>query len=68
MADDRTRNDASRTLPPERAFVVHFETTVRRRPRFVGRVEHLISGRSAQFSSRAALWAFIADLLAAPPR
>jgi hypothetical protein len=68
MADDRTRSDASRTLTPERAFVVHFATTARRRPRFVGRVEHLTSGRSARFSSRAALWAFIAGLLDAPPR
>ena len=69
MTHDGTRNDAPPgTLLPDRAFVVHFATTGRRGDRFAGRVEHLTSGASAPFSSRAALWAFFADLLDAPRR
>ncbi|MCC6765256.1 MAG: hypothetical protein IT293_11400 [Deltaproteobacteria bacterium] len=45
----------------DRAFVVHFAAP---RPgrRFEGRVEHLASGRSAFFSSLAALLAFFAEV------
>jgi hypothetical protein len=52
-------------LPSDRAFVVHFATALRPRRRFGGRVEHLASGKSAFFSSRATLLAFIAEMLAA---
>jgi hypothetical protein len=68
MTRNGTRNDPPRTLPAERAFVVHFATAARRGQRFAGRVEHLTSGTSAQFSSRAALWAFFAELLDASRR
>jgi hypothetical protein len=64
MRLDQTAN----ALPPDRAFVVHFQTTARPRRRFEGRVEHLSSGRTAHFASRAALLAFFAALLAAPHR
>jgi hypothetical protein len=54
------------TLPPDRAFVVHFIATGGHGRRFTGRVEHLASGRSAQFVSLRALLAFFAQLLEAP--
>jgi len=68
MTIDRTREDPPRTLPPHRAFVVHFGTTGRGERRFEGRVEHLSSGTAVHFSSRAALWAFFAELLDVPRR
>ena len=46
------------TLSVHRAFVVHLGTGGGRRRRFFGRVEHLSSGRTAQFSSLAELLAF----------
>jgi hypothetical protein len=63
MSLDQTSN----ALPPDRAFVVHFQTAT---PpgRFEGRVEHLSSGQTAHFASRAALLAFFAELLAASHR
>jgi len=64
MRLDQTAN----ALPPDRAFVVHFQTAARPRRRFEGRVEHLSSGRTAHFASRTALLAFFAELLAAPQR
>jgi len=66
MTLDGTRDDSPRTLPPDRAFVVHFGTTVRRGRRFEGRVEHLISGRAEHFATLAALLAFFSELLEGP--
>jgi hypothetical protein len=59
--------DRPDTRSSDRAFVVHFAPS---RPgrRFEGRVEHLASGRSAFFSSLAALLAFFAESPAAPRR
>jgi hypothetical protein len=57
-------DDTARTLPADRAFVVHFAGPGRR-PRFAGRVEHLASGEATQFGSLRALLAFFARLLAA---
>ena len=68
MTTDRTRNDGTRTLAPERAFVVHFGSSDDSRRRFEGRVEHLSSGRAVHFSSRASLWSFFAELLDRPIR
>jgi hypothetical protein len=51
-------------LSVERAFVVHLrEHRGSGRRRFSGRVEHLSSGRSAQFSSLEGLLAFFAGIL-----
>ena len=59
-------------LSPHRAFVVQFrvETDVER-GRFVGRVEHVVSGQATHFQSLEELLAFIGRVLAtvrAPPR
>ena len=59
-------------LSPHRAFVVQFraETAVEQ-GRFVGRVEHVVSGQAAHFASLEELLAFMARVLAtvrAPPR
>jgi len=59
-------------LSPHRAFVVQFraETAVEQ-GRFVGRVEHVVSGQATQFDSLEELLAFMARVLAsvrAPPR
>ena len=59
-------------LSPHRAFVVQFraETDVEQ-GRFVGRVEHVVSGQAAHFASLEELLAFMARVLAsvrAPPR
>jgi hypothetical protein len=49
----------------QQAFVVQFrpETDVER-GRYVGRVEHIASGRAAQFNSSRALLAFMRQILA----
>ena len=51
-------------LSPHRAFVVQFraETDVER-GRFVGRVEHVVSGQATHFDSLEELLAFIARVL-----
>ena len=51
-------------FPSERTFVVQFraETDVER-GRFVGRVEHVVSGQAAQFQSLEELLAFMARVL-----
>ena len=59
-------------LSPHRAFVVQFrvETEVEQ-GRFVGRVEHVVSGQAAHFQSVEELLAFMARVLATvrtPPR
>ena len=59
-------------LSPHRAFVVQFraETEVEQ-GRFVGRIEHVVSGRATHFASLEELLAFIARVLTtvhAPPR
>jgi hypothetical protein len=59
-------------LSPHWAFVVQFrtETEVAQR-HMVGRVEHVVSGQAAHFSSLEELLAFMARVLAtvrAPPR
>jgi hypothetical protein len=52
------------TLSVHRAFVVHFASGGGpRRRRFHGRVEHLSSGRTAQFSSLAQLLGFVVLIL-----
>ena len=62
-------DDTWNALPPDRAFVVHFRTTAAgRRRRFEGRVEHLTTGRTTHFASRAGLLAFFAELLGAERR
>ena len=59
-------------LSPHRAFVVQFRTeTDMAHGRYSGRVEHVVSGQAAHFSSLEELLAFIAQVLAtvrAPPR
>ena len=60
-------------LSPHRAFVVQFrvETDVER-GRFVGRVEHVVSGQATRFHSLEELLAFIQRVLTAvrhePPK
>jgi hypothetical protein len=51
-------------FPPERAFVIQFrdETQVEA-GRVVGRVEHVVSGKSSHFHSLGALLAFLAEVL-----
>ena len=51
-------------LSPHRAFVVQFraETAVEQ-GRFVGRVEHVVTGQATQFASLEELLAFIARVL-----
>jgi hypothetical protein len=52
-------------LSVERAFVVHLRAHLgTRRRRFSGRVEHLSSGQSVQFSSLDGLLAFFGRVLA----
>lgn len=63
MAADRTPDDTAATLPEHRAFVVHFRAARPARRRFVGRVEHLATGRFGHFGSLRELWGFIARLL-----
>ena len=57
------RKDES-PLSPHRAFVVEFrpETAVEQW-RFAGRVEHVVSGQAAHFSSLEELLAFMAQVL-----
>jgi hypothetical protein len=52
------------TLPSNRAFVVQFraEATDTQSP-YAGRVEHVVSGQTAQFSSSEELWAFMVAVL-----
>src|SRR5689334_20082124 len=52
------------TLSVHRAFVVHFGGSGgSRRRRYQGRVEHLSSGRTAQFSSLDTLLGFVTTVL-----
>ena len=59
-------------LSPHWAFVVQFRAeTDMEQGRFVGRVEHVVSGQATQFASLEELLAFMARVLAsvrAPPR
>jgi hypothetical protein len=59
-------------LSPRRAFVVQFRAeTAMEQWRFVGRVEHVVSGQATHFHSLEELLAFMAHILAsvrAPPR
>jgi len=66
MAIESTRDRPAATLPPERAFVVHFSTAGRPRGRLNGRVEHLTSGASTHFASLRSLLAFFAERLDVP--
>ena len=54
----RRRRQIAPPLSVHRAFVVHLGPDGGRRRRFQGRVEHLSSGRTAQFSSLAGLLEF----------
>ena len=60
-------NREGSTLSVHRAFVVHLGTGGGRRRRFFGRVEHLSSGRTAQFSSLAELLGFFTAVVARVP-
>jgi hypothetical protein len=51
-------------LSPHRAFVVQFRTdTATAQGGFVGRVEHMVSGRATRFHSPEELWAFFTNIL-----
>ena len=51
-------------LSPQRAFVVQFRVGTDTEPEtFTGRVEHMISGRSAHFSAAKELLAFLRRVL-----
>jgi len=53
------------SLPPSRAFVVQFgEATAPSEGTFVGRIEHIDSGRSTRFASLQELTGFVAEVLA----
>ena len=64
MKGERAPYEPAPTLPASRAFVVHFSTGGR--SRFVGRVEHLATGRAVHFASLRELLAFVSRLLEAP--
>jgi hypothetical protein len=66
MASESARYDPAATLPPHRAFVVHFGTTGRRGRRVTGRVEHLSSGTFTHFTSLRGLLRFFARFLGTP--
>jgi hypothetical protein len=54
------------SLPTHRAFVVQLHTESKiEKGQFKGRVEHIVSGRSAHFSSMKALKAFMQQVLTA---
>ena len=59
-------------LSPHRAFVVQFrEETDVEQGRFVGRVEHVVTGQATQFASLEELLAFMGRVLTtvrSPPR
>lgn len=53
-------------LLPQRAFVVHFRAATNIEAGMVtGRVEHVLSGRTAHFESLAHLLAFVHEILTA---
>ncbi len=53
-------------LPSRWAFVIQFSAdTDAARDRFVGRVEHIVTGQAAHFETREALVAFLAQVLIA---
>ncbi len=54
---DRTTNP----YPPEGAFVLQFAS---KSERFMGRVEHVVSGQAARFESREDLMSFIRRVFA----
>ena len=66
MAGKRFQSVAATDLPADRAFVVHFGVGPRPRARFTGRVEHLVSGAVAHFTSLRGLLAFVASRLDPP--
>jgi len=52
------------TLPTQLAFVVQFAAETAVEPgRFVGRVEHVVSGQAQRFHTREALLAFLTRVL-----
>jgi len=60
------RDEQGSTLSTQRAFVVHLGRPAgRHKRRFIGRVEHLSSGRSTHFTSLRGLLAFFAAVLEA---
>ncbi len=62
--DEAPRLEEESPLSPRRAFVVQFrEETDAASPRFTGRVEHIVSGHAARFSSPEELWAFFTQVL-----
>jgi hypothetical protein len=54
-------------FPPDRAFVVQLSAAERSRKPARGRVEHVVSGRSARFESLEALAVFFGEVLASEP-
>lgn len=70
LRKEETSQGATRThaLPRQRAFVVQFSADATGEVvRFVGRVEHVMSGQTHQFSSPEELVAFFARLLRTLP-
>jgi hypothetical protein len=59
----RTTAGRGLELPPERAFVLHLDARAQPPRRFVGRVEHVTSGRVAHVTSLPELLSFLADVL-----
>jgi len=52
------------TLPTDRAFVVHFRVAIARgSEERAGRIEHIVSGQAARFSSWAQLRTFVRHVL-----
>ncbi|HYD48210.1 MAG TPA: hypothetical protein VEB21_07680 [Terriglobales bacterium] len=61
MPEDRS-DDATR-LPASRAFVIHLLAGVEAGTALPGRVEHVVSGRSARFEDATALIEFFRAIL-----
>ena len=64
-ASERFRggSDGDERLTANRAFVVQFPASAHRDLRMRGRVEHVVTGRSARFGSMAELHAFFEETL-----
>ena len=65
--DDDPRPGTASSLPLSRSFVVQFSTeTLASANRFVGRVEHIESGRGRRFGTLDELVAFVTEFLDDP--
>jgi hypothetical protein len=64
MSNDRVSSSSAGTLAPASAFVVHLSVRGTEAPELVqGRIEHVVSGRSAHFASSAELIGFMQQTL-----